>query len=233
MRIALPLLAAAAAAVAAALAGGAGSAGAAGVSRARCPHPAWATVTENREIVVRKHRNRHGDEAYVCHKRSGRWEYLASSDGLEVDFLRDAELAGRSVGWAVNARDNDPDSSPGRVSLVYSLRYYPPGTHPRWRGWTGQPPVSPPGPRYRSRVGSVAVRPNTSVGWIACPPRSAGRRACNAPGRQVYVYYRRVGAKRRTLVTKGRNIDPDSLRRRGKRLVWTQGGRPRSAPFAP
>ena len=55
----------------------------------RCEHRAKSTVAENRYLVAWKRRNRYGDIAYVCDKRSGRREYLAYSDGIDIDFLCD------------------------------------------------------------------------------------------------------------------------------------------------
>ena len=90
------------------------------------------------------------------------------------------------------------------------------------------------------KVGSLRVRRNGSMAWIACPERSdpelgpgpepASRRPnCVKPGSLDRVYKVEAPSAKPRLLDKGRDIDPSSLRRKGSIISWVAGGKRRRA----
>ncbi len=77
------------------------------------------------------------------------------------------------------------------------------------------------------------------MAWIACPgtssPSNSQNRQCRRPGPLARVYaadaqYPQEEDDGRTrLLASGHRIDPSSLRLKGSRLTWRDGGRLRSA----
>jgi hypothetical protein len=89
----------------------------------------------------------------------------------------------------------------------------------------------------RVKIGSLRVRSNGSVAWIACPEHqrrdlTASRRPnCVRAGSLDSVYRRRVGSRTRELLDRGRAIDPSSLSLTGTTLSWLHNGRKHTAPL--
>jgi hypothetical protein len=203
-----------------------------GAAGASCHRAGWARVAENRYVVVFKRTGRFGDYAYACDKASGKRISLVESDDINEDHFVAVAVAGHSVGWALTDPNIDVEGR-GRSTYIHSARFYLPGQHPRWRGWIPGSPVTPPGKQPSSRVGSVAVRPNATVAWIACPPRrTSGSRGCAQPGFADTIHVKKFNSRDRAVVAQGTRIDPRSLRRHDDRLVWTQRRKARSAPFS-
>lgn len=84
------------------------------------------------------------------------------------------------------------------------------------------------------KLGTVRVRPDLGVAWIACPRRERTNplsRApeCTRPGRaRNTVFVAPAGADEARRVDRGRAIDPLSLRLDGRRMTWRHGERRRS-----
>jgi len=91
------------------------------------------------------------------------------------------------------------------------------------------------------KVGSLRVRPNGAVAWVACPHRDGpppGQRFeatqapnCLRPGDRDIVFKLDSTSSRRQVLDRGRGIDPSSLRLKGDRVSWLHGGKLRSAPL--
>jgi hypothetical protein len=88
--------------------------------------------------------------------------------------------------------------------------------------------------KYDGQVGSVKLKRNGAVAWIACrtrinPDYGDPRPGCVRAGAFDEVHKLDAGEDDPELLDKGRLIDPRSLRRRGSRITWTNHGRRRSA----
>lgn len=85
----------------------------------------------------------------------------------------------------------------------------------------------------RRGIGSLRLKPNTSLAYITCPvsidvldPPESPPETCRRPnGRFVYRVYKVESDRPETPVVldRGRKIDPDSLQLRGSTLTWQEG----------
>jgi hypothetical protein len=176
---------------------------------------------------------RHGERAYACPRPRGGLLNLTYSDRLGPEFLfrpPALDIAGTNVGWADESKDGGSDFSGGGLqTLIHRAVWYPPDRGPRYRGWHGGEAVDA-GPQQDSQVGSLVVDRKGAAAWIACPPKPHdAARGCRRPGHRDAVYISEALTTHRTLVARGRDIDPDSLTRSGSHIFWRQGGTRRSA----
>jgi hypothetical protein len=158
---------------------------------------------------------------------------LAYSDQVSRDVLfrpPALAIAGTSIAWAVETKDDAPDfSEGGRITVIRRGVFYPKGSDPRFHGWYGGDATTAGSPKD-SQVGSLVVNRQGAAAWITCPPtRRSAPRSCERPGHRDTVYSAAPGSIDREFVARGRDIDPSSLRRRGRKFSWLQGGRRRSA----
>jgi hypothetical protein len=140
---------------------------------------------------------------------------------LEGQPRRALDLAGPLVAYA--ATDCDVESC-GTFVQVLDLRADHAGLGRIEDG--GLPPDD------TAAIGSLQLRANGAVAWIACPVLAAGDGVdpdCREGGSRARVFKRDSFGRRRQLLDRGRAIDATSLRLRGRRLTWRHGGRTRSA----
>ena len=89
------------------------------------------------------------------------------------------------------------------------------------------------------KVGSLRVKSNGALAWITCPEPLASNSetqivgdrgpTCVRAGSLDRVYKLDAGARKRTLLDRGRRIQPSSLRLAGSQLSWRADGRLRRA----
>jgi hypothetical protein len=89
---------------------------------------------------------------------------------------------------------------------------------------------------YDAKVGSLRVRPNGSVAWIACRTRDNvpeewgnPRPSCIRPGAMDEVRIMRAGESKPVTLEVSRSIAPRSLRLKDGEISWKSHGRKRSA----
>lgn len=171
--------------------------------------------------------------------RFRRYQILACLEGAaepyEVDrpdfeqfaFSRPAvDVAGPLIGYALIQGQEETGGGPAEVVVVVEdLRA--PGNPLR---------LTRAGPHVRAKVGSLKLRTNGAIAWIACPepdefPVGYMRPTCAEAGALNTVYRWSAGERRREVLDRGRRISPRSLRLRDGRVHWRNGGRSLSAPL--
>ena len=136
------------------------------------------------------------------------------------------DLAGRLLAYAIDSNSID---GPSNTSII--VRDLSQG--PRFDDTVLDVSAKTSETQLAPKIGSLVANPGGGVAWISCPqaPRVDGTRGptCLRPGHPDHVFKVDSGTKRRRLLSSGSDIDPGSLRLRGSRLTWRQGGRTRSA----
>lgn len=204
----------------------------ASASKTKCARPGTTTLLANRQARVFK-RNRSGVKI-GCLLATGKRTGLDLPPDV-VAYPRPAlALAGPIVGYATEGT-GDPDARPDTRIQVVDLR-------------TGGSPSDYAGSRedlpfatsranfYDAKVGSLRVKTNGAVAWIACRTEQNfeeewgdPRPSCVRPGAFDEVRKLEPGDSEPKTLDTGRRIDPRSLRLHGDRLYWLQRGKRRSA----
>lgn len=196
-----------------------------------CPKglPAVAQNDFVRVYKVRDRHSRRGYEVDACSRTTReRYPIDLPPSGIYAFLGPSISLRGPLVGYAqqVCGPDGRVDGSDGGSCFsTVKVRNFDIGDD------VNASPAGPPG-RSLVKVGSLRVKANGSVAWIACPERhrkrAIGRRGpnCVRPGDFNYVLADQGGSRRRPLIlARGRGIDPDSLRLAGSTLSWNRNGR--------
>lgn len=133
-------------------------------------------------------------------------------------------LAGTTVGWAI-----DTCGEPPCVTRLHVRDLEQPSRERVTGSGRGDRPT---------RIGSVRVKTNGALAWIACPARAkdpnftpvADRRPnCIRAGAYDSVFKLDSAARKPSRLDSGHRIDPSSLRLRGSTLSWSNNGRRHSA----
>jgi hypothetical protein len=197
--------------------------GAAGAADCQ-PAGARTLVSNHRAVVYRK---RHGRSRYGCSRDNGRRTQLDQPPYF-VAYPAIA-LAGPVVAYAVEGA-SDPNEDDDTVIAVGNLTT---GRAPK--GFR-QSPYASSRRLYDAKVGSIAVRRNGAVAWIACRTDQNvdvvwgnPRPSCVRPGAPDQVIKLDAGKHKPKILDRGHHIDPSSLRRTGGRLSWISGGKLRHA----
>lgn len=151
---------------------------------------------------------------------------LDDPGGDEYAFLPPAlRVNGAVIGWATEVCDPDL----GCATTVHAFQLAP-GARPTADGLAG-----PKGHRI-VKLGSLVVRRDAALAWIACPERRPsalyGRRSpnCLHAGDRDYVLRQKAASREREVLDVGRKIDPSSLRLLGHgHISWVHAGRRRTA----
>ena len=173
------------------------------------------TVARNgRAHVFRMRVRSEGDLLFGCLLASGAYEELS------FNAFRAVDLTGPLVAFAEETcRGTDGCSTELRVRDL--------------RSFAGISRLAELGPGEHPQLGSIRLKPNGAVAWIACPgDRGASfgsNRLCRRPGVLARVYAMHASVERERLLAVGRRIDPASLRLSGSLLTWRDGRRVRRA----
>lgn len=192
--------------------------------RARCRAARRSVLARNRFAVYR--RVGRGSRREICSLLTGVTETV--QDGDFGDFVDSVRLAGPLAARAtVSGEDAGTDQYAEAVIIVYDTR-------------TGRSPGSL-GVELGEEVavGDLVLAPDGAYAMTVCStgydlygetsPTRLARRLCARPGGRVQVIVvDEIGPGRRRVVSKGRAIDPRSLRLRGRRVTWQQNRRTRS-----
>jgi hypothetical protein len=166
---------------------------------------------------------------------------LASGERTNLDFrpylvaypVPAISIAGPLVGFALEGQADPNMRDDDTYINVIDLRT---GEFPA--GFTSKgPPFAVSRPNtYDGKVGSVKLKRNGAIAWIACRTRvnpvadyGDPRPSCVRAGAFDEVHKLDAGADDPKLLDQGRSIDPRSLRRHGSKITWTNDGRRRSA----
>jgi hypothetical protein len=88
---------------------------------------------------------------------------------------------------------------------------------------------------HTAKVGSLRFTRTGTVAFITCPEDGDffGERQpnCIRPGSKNRVWIGNVHSKAKTVIDRGRGIDPSSLRLKGLRVTWVKNGRRKSHPL--
>ncbi len=220
-----------AAAVAAAAAAMAGAHPIGEARGSRCAPP--GTVKLWASPRARVYRNRHTGSKVACWMPTGRRTVLDYPPDFVVYPPPAIAIAGPLIATAGEGTD-DPDARDDTIILVDDLR-----TGERAEGFRprGAEPFASSRPHaFDAKVGSMKVKPNGAVAWIACRiedngPEEWGDPRPNCIRRGAFNEVRKYDArspKPKTL-DRGRGIDPRSLRRKGSRIYWRHGSLRKSA----
>lgn len=193
-----------------------------------CQPPGSITVIETREARIYR-RSTTNDNLVGCIRATGRTRSLnARTPALtRIDFPPPAmDLVGTLM--LEVRRFKDLDEGGGSYQLQVSDL--------RCSTGSGCAPGQTRGPYFVGGVGSAQLKANGSFAYISCPkPPGFGKlhRPCTDPRDRTSIHkvyaYPDVDNGRRTLLARGRGIDPSSLRLKGDRLTWRDNGRSRSA----
>ena len=199
----------------------------------RCRPKGSITILENRvgrifaDEPVAPSEDRKLYTTYQCAFDTGR--VIEVDDPFEASFAYRPpamDLAGRLLAYAIDSNSVD---GPSNTSII--VRDLSQG--PRYDDTVLDVSARTSETQLAPKIGSVVANPGGGVAWISCPqaPRVDGTRGptCLRPGHPDHVFKVDSGTKRRRLLASGSDIDPGSLRLRGSRLTWRQGGRTRSA----
>jgi hypothetical protein len=149
--------------------------------------------------------------------------------------FRRVVVRGRFVAWAVN---NSTDGDVSTYVRVSDARKFDSTDDEPSIVHFAYADLSRHGYDASASVGRIVLAGNGNVAWTSCPPtdkRSTRPRLkpnCLRPGALDRVY--RLAGKERvlpTLVGKGREIHPGSLRLSGNTLSWIERGRWRAVPL--
>jgi hypothetical protein len=166
----------------------------------------------------------------ACHRATD-YEESVDTGSTSFAYLPPAlSLDGAVLGFALLACDDDGCST--RVWAHDLARVGAPA------GSSIGAPASLARGQRTAKVGSLRVKSNGSMAWIACPESGdpfaadvpASRRPnCVRPGSLDRVYALEAPSAKPRLLDKGRDIDPSSLRRKGSVFSWVADGRRRRA----
>jgi len=199
----------------------------------RCRPKGSITILQNRvgrvfaDEPVAPSEDRKLYTTYQCAFDTGR--VIEVDDPFEASFAYRPpamDLAGRLFAYAIDSNSVD---GPSNTSII--VRDLSQG--PRFDDTVLDVSAKTSETQLAPKIGSLVANPGGEVAWISCPqaPRVDGTRGptCLRPGHPDHVFKVDSGTKRRRLLSSGSDIDPGSLRLRGSRLTWRQGGRTRSA----
>jgi hypothetical protein len=164
---------------------------------------------------------------YGCLRSSGRtWLIEDAFHARNFVFSPPAiELAGPVVGYAVDSHGRDQT-----FIEVIDLRHDPLDHVSPNKGV-----AQPAGGRFGFvKVGSLSLARSGSVAWISCPedpdvgnPEAEQRPGCVRSGKLDSVWALPHADESKTLLDRGRSIDPRSITRRGRRFCWRRAGEQR------
>jgi hypothetical protein len=180
-------------------------------------------LAQSSEVRVLRRPGDHGGvETDVCSRVDGRLDPIGND--LEVRVYPPPALA---VAGGVVASAADSCDAEGCFTLVNVQEPF--AASPRGKPY--QPTVK--FGDTESLLGSIVVGPDGAAAWIACERRNeefVGRTiGCRRPGRYAEVIRITRIAGRAHRLAHGNMIDPSSLRLRGHRIRWRDGGRTRTA----
>ena len=190
--------------------------------RARCRAARRSVLARNRFAVYR--RVGRGSRREICSLITGVSETVQDGD----DFVDSVRLAGPLAARAsVSGEDAGTDQYAEAVIVVYDTRT---GRSPGALGVELGEEVA---------VGDLVLAPDGAYAVTVCStgydlygeksPTRLARRLCARPGARVQVIVvDEIGPGRRRVISKGRAIDPRSLRLRGRRVTWQQNRRTRT-----
>jgi hypothetical protein len=186
-----------------------------------CPKSGNRTLASNGVVVVLREPKTSGGGAFACTLRTGNFVHLDAPAEGSVAFPRPAlALAGYKLAYAVDTLTNENDAS----TRVYVIDTRKPDFEAQAEGSR----VS-----TQSKVGSLVLSPSGATAWISCDVEQEGNgrigRRCARPGALDRVFRLGAGSSKPRLLAKGRKIDPASLKRRGNRISWSDGGRTKTA----
>lgn len=190
----------------------------------RCARAGSVTLAISRKARVYKRQPGRERAIYGCLRGTGRtWLIEDAFHSRNFVFPPPAiKLVGTVVGYAVDSHGKD------RTFIdVIDLRHDP-LDHVSPNKGVGEPA----GARFGFvKVGSLSLARSGSVAWISCPedpnvgdPEAEQRPGCVHPGRRDSVWILPHADESKTLVDKGRSIDPRSIIRRGRRFCWRRAG---------
>ena len=194
-------------------------------ARARCRAARRTVLARDRFAVYR--RVGRGSRRELCSLITGVAEPL--NDGAFGDFLDSVRLAGPLAARAtLTGEDAGPDPYAAATVVVSDTR-------------TGRPlgPLTV-GLAKDDAIGDLALTPDGAYAVTVCTtgvdlygvssPTDLARRHCARPSRRVrVVVVDGLGPGGARVVSRGRTVDPRSLRIRGRRVTWRAGRRTRSA----
>jgi hypothetical protein len=171
----------------------------------------------------------------ACLKANGKRTRLDHPPDTVVYPRPAIDLGGYYVAYAIEGTD-DPNAEDDTIIQMRDLRTgHTPAVFSPDRG--GAYATSRKN-FFDAKVGSLRVRPNGSVAWIACRTRDNlpeewgnPRPTCIRSGAMDEVRIMRAGESRPETLEVSRKIEPRSLRVGSGRIRWKSGGRTRSAPL--
>lgn len=185
-------------------------------------------VSNSKGRVYRSKRTR---RVFACLLSTGRRTLLDQPPDTVVYPPPAIDLTGYYVGYAIEGTD-DPEGEEDTIMQVRDLRT---SDTP---AFFGDAYATSRTDFYDAKVGSVRIRPNGSMAWIACRTRDNipeewgdPRPSCVRAGANDEVRIMSAGESRPRTLQIGHAIDPRSLRLRDGRISWTSRGRTRSAPL--
>lgn len=200
----------------------------------KCAPHGSRTLVQNAKARVYTVRDAGGAEdrdytTYGCAFASGKRRSLDAPNDLTDAYSSPAiKLSGTTVGWATDfCGPNSCDTGVGASDLTKD----DPG---------GDLGGNPAGPKHHRavKVGSLAVKRDGALAWIACPRHNADsstyglgsrRPNCVHAGDRDWVMLLGATEPHAHVLDSGRGIDPSSLRRHGSMISWLHDGKRRSA----
>jgi len=207
-------------------------AGDAGEQQRRCPR-GIDTIAQSQTVRVYKVRDRDSRRDFAvdaCNRRTGElWPVDLPASDIYAFLGPAIHLRGSILGYAQQVCGPDGYVEGGDGGSCFSLINVQNLGQPGGDDSNGGP--AGPRPRQLWKVGSLRVKANGSVAWIACPERKKRRAIglrnpnCVRAGDYNYVMADEVGSKRQRVLGRGRGIDPASLRLAGSTVSWVKNGR--------
>ena len=198
---------------------------------ARCSPPRTVQLLANSKGRVYQYKR--SRTIVACLLTSGRRTMLDYPPDEVAYPLPAIDLTGYYVAYALED-NSDPN---GRADTILQIRDLRTGATPLAFEPGGVYATGRPN-RYDAKVGSVRVRPNGSLAWIACRQRDNIREewgdprpSCVRPGGTDEVRIISAGEPSATTLEVSRGIDPRSLRLKDGRISWKSHARIRAAPL--